>query len=48
MRTVQHTKSLEIAKTIEELFPMFTPEGEKLWVPDWDYENNFSAVSAIH
>ena len=39
MRTVQHKKSFEIDKTIEDVFPMFTPEGEKLWVPDWDYEN---------
>jgi hypothetical protein len=22
---------------IEELFPLFSPEGEKLWVPGWDY-----------
>ena len=24
---------------IAELFPLFSPEGEKLWVPGWDYEN---------
>lgn len=22
-----------------ELFPLFSPEGEKYWVPGWDYEN---------
>jgi hypothetical protein len=24
---------------IAELFPLFSPEGEKYWVPGWDYEN---------
>jgi len=24
---------------IAELFPLFSPEGEKQWVPGWDYEN---------
>lgn len=24
---------------ITELFPLFRPEGEKHWVPGWDYEN---------
>lgn len=24
---------------IFELFPLFSPEGEKRWVPGWDYEN---------
>jgi len=24
---------------IAELFPLFSPEGEKHWVPGWDYEN---------
>lgn len=24
---------------IEILFPLFSAEGEKLWVPGWDYEN---------
>jgi hypothetical protein len=22
-----------------DLFPLFSPEGEKCWVPEWDYEN---------
>lgn len=25
--------------SIVELFPLFSPEGEKYWVPSWDYEN---------
>ena len=28
-----------MAFTIEDLFPLFSPEGEKHWVPGWDYEN---------
>ena len=28
-----------MAVPIEDLFPLFSPEGEKHWVPGWDYEN---------
>lgn len=28
-----------IEQSVNELFPLFSPEGEKLWVPDWDYQN---------
>jgi hypothetical protein len=39
MSTVKHTASFEIPQPVEELFPLFSAEGEKLWVPGWDYEN---------
>lgn len=39
MSTVKHTASFEIAQPVDELFPLFSAEGEKLWVPGWDYEN---------
>jgi len=39
MNTVKHTASFEINQPVEELFPLFSAEGEKLWVPGWDYEN---------
>ncbi len=39
MSIIKHTKSFNIDQAIDNLFPLFTPEGEKLWVPDWDYEN---------
>lgn len=39
MRSVEHTKSFELSVPVEELFPMFSPAGEKLWVPGWDYTN---------
>lgn len=39
MTSVTHTRIFELAVPIDELFPLFSPEGEKHWVPDWDYEN---------
>jgi hypothetical protein len=39
MKSVSHTKAFEITQPVEKMFPLFTPEGEKLWVPDWDYKN---------
>lgn len=39
MKTSQYTHSFEIAYPIAKLFPLFSPEGEKSWVPDWDYIN---------
>ncbi|MBT8351731.1 MAG: hypothetical protein KJO26_10930 [Deltaproteobacteria bacterium] len=39
MRSVKHSKKFSINQPIEILFPLFSAEGEKLWVPGWDYEN---------
>lgn len=39
MKSISHTKAFEIACSIADLFPLFSPEGEKCWVPGWDYEN---------
>ena len=39
MKSISHTKSFAISVPIADLFPLFSPEGEKLWVPGWDYEN---------
>ena len=39
MKSVQHTKTFQMDIPIAELFPLFSPEGEKLWLPGWDYEN---------
>jgi len=39
MRKVKHTGNFQINQPIEILFPLFSAEGEKLWVPGWDYEN---------
>ena len=39
MKLISHTKAFEMAIPIEDLFPLFSPEVEKYWVPGWDYEN---------
>lgn len=39
MSTIKHTKEFLINQPIDIVFPLFSAEGEKLWVPDWDYEN---------
>ncbi len=39
MKSVSHTKAFEVDAAISELFPLFSPEGEKDWVPGWEYEN---------
>lgn len=38
MSKCQHTTHFTIDQSVEILFPLFSPEGEKLWVPGWDYE----------
>ena len=37
MTTKKFEASFEMAESAETLFPLFSAEGEKLWVPDWDY-----------
>lgn len=37
--SVSYTAEFEINQTAQTLFPLFSPEGEKLWVPGWEYEN---------
>lgn len=39
MSDVEHTSEFEIDQPVELVFPLFSPEGEKLWVPGWDYQN---------
>ncbi len=39
MKSVEHTKTFEMAQPAATLFPLFSPEGEKNWVPGWDYQN---------
>ena len=39
MKRIQHTESFEIDQNVDELFPLFSAEGEKYWVPGWDYTN---------
>ena len=44
MSKIQHTELFEIAQPIQELFPLFSAEGEKKWVPGWSYENIMSST----
>lgn len=37
MTSVTHTRTFTVAAPADVLFPLFSPEGEKLWVPGWDY-----------
>ena len=39
MESIKHTAGFQIDQPIEILFPLFSAEGEKLWVPGWEYEN---------
>lgn len=44
MSTVEHTKEFTIDIPISELFPLFSPEGEKEWVPGWEYQNLMGTI----
>ena len=39
MSTVRHSVSFDIRQSVKPLFPSFSAEVEKLWVPGWYYEN---------
>ena len=39
MNRVKHSADFQIAQPAQILFPLFSTEGEKYWVPDWDYIN---------
>ena len=47
MSSVKHSEKFRIDQPIETLFPLFSAEGEKLWVPGWDYENIMDSID-IH
>jgi hypothetical protein len=44
MTTIQHTASFSIRQPIDAVFPLFSPEGEKRWVPGWDYTNQMDTA----
>jgi len=39
MNRVKHSADFQSDQPADILFPLFSAEGEKLWVPGWDYEN---------
>ena len=48
MSTVKRQASFKIHRSAEELFPLFSAEGEKYWVPGWDYENVMGGTTDLH
>ena len=38
-RVVSHSEQFLLERDIASVFPLFSPEGEKLWAPGWDYTN---------
>lgn len=44
MSSVKYTEKFRICQPAEILFPLFSAEGEKLWVPGWDYENIMGSI----
>jgi hypothetical protein len=43
MTQIKYTEEFHISQPAEVLFPLFSAEGEKLWVPGWDYKNIMGA-----
>ena len=38
-QVVSHSEEFLLERDIASVFPLFSPEGEKLWAPGWDYTN---------
>ena len=38
-QVVAHSEEFLLGRDISTVFPLFSPEGEKLWAPGWDYTN---------
>ena len=41
------TENFQVSQPVEILFPLFSAEGEKRWVPGWDYKN-IMGTTALH
>jgi len=39
MSSIKHSHTFRIDQPVEILFPLFSAEGETLWVPEWEYTN---------
>lgn len=38
-QVASHSEEFMIERDIESVFPLFSPEGEQLWAPGWEYTN---------
>ena len=47
MNSVSRTETIRMDQPAVVLFPLFSAEGEKLWVPGWDYKN-ISGSEGMH
>jgi hypothetical protein len=45
--STSHTAAFVINQAAETLFPLFSPEGERLWVPGWEYDN-ILGITRLH
>ena len=39
MNRAKHSADFQLEQPADILFPLLSAEGEKIWVPDWDYKN---------
>jgi hypothetical protein len=44
---IEVSGTLRVARAPADAFRFFTPEGERLWVPDWDPEDLHPADGAL-
>ena len=44
MKSISHTETFQLDQPIDRVFPLFSPEGEKHWVPGWDYDNLMGTI----
>ena len=44
MNQTKYTEDFKISQPVGRLFPLFSAEGEKHWVPGWDYKNIMGAT----
>jgi hypothetical protein len=45
MASVSRVSGFELDQPVESVFPLFSPEGEKLWAPGWDYESPMGSTA---
>jgi len=43
-QVASHSEEFLLERDISTVFPLFTPEGEKLWAPGWTYTNLIGSV----
>ena len=48
MSKIKQQTSFKVHQSAEVLFPLFSAEGEKHWVPGWDYENVMGGGTDLH